>query len=166
MNNIYKKNEKKVLLVEDDLGVAEMIRNYLEEYADKIELQVVSDAGKALENMLPIDKNKPDALILDIMMPYGSALNQLKGETDPDEIESGLRLLTFIREEERGKHSQQLWVAVITARSPVAIEARVKELGAKLYCKPFNTLQLEDDLVRALGIESKVPPILLGMENT
>jgi hypothetical protein len=57
-----------------------------------------------------------------------------------------------------------MWVAIITARSPFVVGPRAKPLldghGA-VYYKPFNTLQFEDDLMRAIGVESRVPPELL-----
>ena len=52
------------LLIDDDQKLGDLLRNYLKSF--DIELSVINDPRKAIET---INKNDPDILILDIMMP-------------------------------------------------------------------------------------------------
>lgn len=146
---------KRVLLVEDDQQILRQLRTLFDRYSEHMELFEALDAGAALRRLAG---PRIDALVLDIMMPYGDAREQL-GASDPLEMETGINLLEHVR-----KLHPDLWVAVITARSGLAVGRRVRELlgtRGKLYHKPFSTLQLEDQLVRQIGLTSQVSAELL-----
>ncbi len=160
------KIKKSVLLVEDDLGVVEQIRKLLKKYEESIQLLVAENAGEALKILFPNTPIRhPDALVIDIMMPYGDAENQLNAQSDQYGKETGLCLLNYIREKEQEFKFKFLWVTIITARSAIAIDNKANELHAKVFYKPFNTLRFEDSLVCALDVESQVPSFLLSDET-
>jgi CheY-like chemotaxis protein len=155
------------LIVEDDFGIAEDWRQRLSRYEGSVTLRTCTDAGEALAVLR--ESPPPDAVVLDIMMPYGSSSAELHGDTDPDEMETGLRLLRAILDQEGQPPAvRRVWVAVATARSPLAVDATAKRLFAGrgvIYYKPYDPNRLEDDLMKALDIPSKVPAILLpGMD--
>ena len=164
--------KKKVALIEDDLGSRRASKQIFESYSE-IELVEAVDAGKAMKILFPdLPENRPDAVILDLIMPYGTAAKQLNAKSDPDCIEAGVKLLRFLRESEKNadnRHSSDLlWVAVTTSRSNPQL---IQELGQLLekrgciYLKPFDTFKLEHDLAQVLGIKSQVDPILLSPEH-
>lgn len=149
-----------MLVVDDDGSMAEHLRNQFAPYAPDLRVSVAGDAGEAFDQ---IQRSRPDVVLLDLMMPYGSASSALNGDSDPDWIYAGLRLLERIREEER-IGAQPIWVGVITAAGGLGTAHRVRALlgaNGRLYLKPFHPLRLEHDVVSAFGITSKVPPELL-----
>jgi CheY-like chemotaxis protein len=157
---------KTVLVLEDDAGVCESLQRFLGRYGDEITVVVADDPKHALK-LLTFGSHSPgpDALILDITMPYGTATKELNGRTDPFGYETGKRVLGLLREWERANGKEPpLWVAVITVRSKPQFLAEVKDLldgRGLIYTKPFDDFVLENDLTCVLGIKSKVPPGLL-----
>jgi len=165
MNDAESGARRLVILVEDDAGVVEQVRRRLSRYP--IDCTAARDGGEALALLgADLGSRRPDALVLDLMLPYGAARGELDGDSDPDEAATGMRLLARLRHQESTASTDHLWVAIITARSPFAVDARAKELFAGhgcVYYKPFDPLRIEDDLVRALGLPSLVLPALLGV---
>ena len=161
--------KKKVALIEDDTGNRRAIKQIFESYSE-IELVEAVDAGKAMKILFPnLPENRPDAVILDLIIPYGSAAEQLNAKSDPDCVKTGVKLLRSLRESEKSadnRHSSDLlWVAVTTERSnPQVIRELVQllEKRGSIYLKPFDTFKLENDLTQVLGIKSQVDPILLS----
>ena len=158
---------KRVLLVEDEGHIIDNLFRLLDSYADTIELTAKVNAGEALEWLREKGPGHLDVLLLDLMMPYGTAREVLDPDrTDEDEIDTGLRILEWLRNSEMEAKRGPIWVGIITARSPFNIATSAEGLLAgngKVYYKPFDTFQLEDDLMRALEVPSKVPPgLLLG----
>ncbi len=153
--------KKKVLVVEDDPAIRQILQGFLGRYTE-YDVKEVNDARSAMEYFKQHPHGHFDAVLLDIMMPYGTppALEELQSTTDPDELETGLRLLRWLREI---LGEETVWVAVITARAVprVAAEAQslLKQRGC-IYFKPFDDLRVEHDLATALGVSSKVPPEL------
>ena len=164
--------KKKVALIEDDHGNRRAIKQIFESYSE-IELVEAVDAGKAMKILFPdLPENRLDAVILDLMMPYGTAAEQLNAKNDLNCDKTGVKLLRFLRESEKSAEnclsSDLLWVAVTTARNNPQL---IRELGQLLekrgciYLKPFDTFKLENDLTQVLGIKSQVDPILLLSEH-
>lgn len=164
--------KNKVLLVEDEPEVRLIIREILAPYSQDIDLLEATNAGEAMDLLFPdLPDNRPDALILDLMMPYGEAAQKLDADSDPDWIKTGVHLLHYLREcemtEKISYGSHPLWVAVITARSNPHLIQNIELLLAgsgRIYLKPFNDLELEHDLACILHIKSQVDPILLSPE--
>lgn len=163
--------KKKVALIEDNSGNRRAIKRIFESYSE-IELVEAVDAGEAMKILFPnLPENRPDAVILDLIMLYGTASEQLNAKSDPDCVETGVKLLRFLRESEKSADnhlsSDLLWVAVTTERSNPQLIRELWQLLEKrgcIYLKPFDTFKLEDDLAQALGIKSQVDPILLSPE--
>jgi CheY-like chemotaxis protein len=155
------KTKKLVLIVEDDAQIAKEIeRILLKRYQESIDVAIAGDAGESLE-WIDGPRRRPAALILDFMMPYGDARNKLcEAPMDPYELDTGLNLLSYLRKEEAAKKVPPVAVFITTARSALAVGARAKELvgeHGKIFYKPFSTLDLEEELGRALGITGKAP---------
>jgi DNA-binding response OmpR family regulator len=66
-------NKKSVIFIEDDPVLARILRAKFER--ENIELKIVSDGKAALELL---NENPPDAVLLDLMLPYVSGLEVLK----------------------------------------------------------------------------------------
>jgi len=164
--------KKKVVLVEDDPEVRKIIRETLLRYSQDIEVFEATNAGDAMNLLFPDPPgNRPDALILDLMMPYGEAGQELDSDSDHDQIKTGVYLLDYLRNREKTEFGTDiaypLWVAVITGRSNPHLIQRIEQLFAgngRIYLKPFNDLELEHDLAYILNIKSQVDPILLSPE--
>jgi CheY-like chemotaxis protein len=156
------KKKKLVLIIEDDHSVARELINLFSAYKKSLLLEVANDAGDGLR-IIKNRKNdrRHDALILDIMMPYGRARGKLlKGRYDPDENTTGIYLLEYLRKKEKKDTAAPMWVAIITGRSPIVVGAKIEALiknHGKTYYKPFSAIKLEYDLMMALGIPHKIP---------
>jgi CheY-like chemotaxis protein len=165
MDNLTK---KKVALIEDDPGNRRAIKQIFESYSE-IELVEAVDAGEAMKILFPaLPENRPDAVILDLIMLYGTAAEQLNAKSDPNCVETGVKLLRFLRESEKRCSFDLLWIAVTTERSNPQLIRELEQLLEKrgcIYTKPFDTFKLEDNLAQVLGIKSQVDPILLSHEH-
>ena len=64
---------QKVLVVEDDINIAELLRLYLQK--DGFEVSHAADGGKAVEMAKEI---QPDLVLLDIMLPVMDGWNVLR----------------------------------------------------------------------------------------
>jgi CheY-like chemotaxis protein len=154
MSNKVKK--KLVVVVDDDPSIHEIFKKILEPYKE-IKVLIARNAGEILKL---ISSMKPDAIILDLMMPYGDAKKTLKGGTDPQNVDTGVRVIRRLREK-----NKDIWVSVVTARNAPPVIADVKGLlgqKGRMYFKPADDLEIENDLCLALGLKSKVSPSLLG----
>ncbi|EAR02193.1 LytR/AlgR family response regulator transcription factor [Maribacter sp. HTCC2170] len=72
----------KALIVEDEAGSREILRNYLSKYCTNVMVQ--GEAASIKEALEFIDKNELDLVFLDVEMPYGNAfdlLDQVKERT-------------------------------------------------------------------------------------
>lgn len=113
--------KNKILLVDDEPGVRESVQAYLE-YGDDLEVQV---AGNANEAYKLLEKETPDLIISDIMMP---------------EID-GYQFLQTIRQDSR---FQDLPVVFLTARGMTGDRIEGYNAGCDAYLpKPFEPDELE-----------------------
>ena len=104
------------LLIDDDQKLGDLLRNYLKSF--DIELSVINDPRKAIET---INKNDPDILILDIMMPH---IN-------------GFELCKMIRKESNKP------IIILSARGEADDKVKGIDLGADDYLsKPFEAREL------------------------
>jgi CheY-like chemotaxis protein len=166
MNELKK---KKVALIEDDPDVRSIIQQVLKPYAQDLEVVEATNAGEAMDLLFPDSPDEHlDAVILDLMMTYGKAAEELDETSDPHQVDTGVRILKRLRKAEKDGEirygSQPLWVSIITARNEPHLIQRVKELlgsRGRIYLKPFNDLVLEHDLALVLGLDSQVDPDLL-----
>jgi DNA-binding NarL/FixJ family response regulator len=113
--------KNKILLVDDEPGVRESVQAYLE-YGDDLEVKV---AGNANEAYKLLEKETPDLIISDIMMP---------------EID-GYQFLQTIRQDSR---FQDLPVVFLTARGMTGDRIEGYNAGCDAYLpKPFEPDELE-----------------------
>lgn len=119
---------KKLLIVDDQSDIRKLLRLTL---GKRFELFEAADAMEAWEL---IRRQKPDAIILDVMMP---------GEMD------GYQLCERIK---RDPAHAGTYVALVTARGQSADHERGKSAGADDYfVKPFSPLDLMRRLDECLG---------------
>ena len=118
---------KKVLVVDDE----DDVRLFLQDFLSERDLQV-SAAGSGEEALEHISKDKPDIILLDLMMPGMD----------------GLECLETIK-----KQYSDINVIMITALNDEARVAKAKKLGAFNYIlKPFSLSYLETELTKLLDI--------------
>ena len=160
-------NDKRlVLLVEDDGRLSELIDDRLRIYCDSVDITLFSNSGEVISYLDDHQGKKyPQAMILDLMMPYGENRTLLDpDEQDLDENSTGLNLLSYIRMKEKENNLDPMWVFIITARSPLAVKTKATELingKGEIFFKPLDTNALEHRLMTAINVESKVPESLL-----
>ena len=107
---------RKILVVEDDHNISDLIRMYLEK--EGFEVQTVFDGGSAVEAFRSWE---PDMVLLDIMLP----------------VMDGLAVCGKIRETSRTP------IIMITAKSEVFDRIQGLEMGADDYIvKPFEMKEL------------------------
>ena len=112
---------KKILVVDDE----EDVRLYLADFLEEREFSV-DTAENAEEALGKLDKNLPDIVLLDIMMPGMD----------------GLECLEKIK-----RKFQKVTVIMITALKNEALMAKALKLGATHYIiKPFSLSYLETEL--------------------
>ena len=107
---------RNILVVEDDRNISDLIRMYLEK--EGFEVRSAYDGGKAIEEY---DKQAPDMVLLDIMLP----------------VVDGWGVCAHIRE--KGKTP----IIMLTAKSDVGDRITGLEMGADDYVvKPFEMKEL------------------------
>jgi len=107
---------RKILVVEDDHNISDLIRMYLEK--EGFEVQAVFDGGSAVETFRSM---QPDMVLLDIMLP----------------VMDGWAVCGKIRESSRTP------IIMITAKSEVFDRIQGLEMGADDYIvKPFEMKEL------------------------
>ncbi len=126
----------RILVVEDDPDIAELMRRYLQKGG--FEVEVRSAGGDALN---AIAANPPDLLVLDLMLPQIS----------------GLEICRLVRSDER---TSAVPIIMVTARADESERIAGLDLGADDYlAKPFSPGELVAR-VRALLRRTTRPPAL------
>ena len=106
----------KILIVDDDVNICELLRLYLEK--DGFETLVANDGRTAVDYAL---KHSPDLILLDIMLP----------------VLDGWQVCREIRK------SSQVPIIMLTAKGETFDKILGLELGADDYvCKPFDTKEV------------------------
>ena len=119
---------KKILLVEDSRIIQLLIQTVLLDYG--CDIKFVSDGQQALD---AIQIEKPDLLILDIMMPIMDGFSLLEKLQQPFEFP----------------------ILVVSARADYDSIGRAMHLGAHDYLiKPFNSSNLINKVERLLSLHS------------
>ncbi len=119
---------KKILIVDDSLFMRMTLRNNL---IGEYEIVEADSGAEALEQF---QKEKPDLVLLDIVMPQGE--------------EEGIRVLKEIM-----KNHPQAQIVMITAVGQEAIIEECKKLGAKDYIvKPFDEKLVNETVEKYLSV--------------
>jgi len=89
------KEEREILLVEDDEGHAELIRRIFEERTDengiKWKIKWVRSISEALEYL---ESGRPSLILADYLLPDGKGLDLTRGAKRPDEMPAPLIIMT------------------------------------------------------------------------
>lgn len=117
---------KKILVVDDE----DDVRLFLQDFLSERDLQVMS-ASSGEEALAIVDKEHPDIILLDLMMPGIDGLECLE------------RIM---------KKNPATNVIMITALNDDVRVAKARKLGAQNYIlKPFSLGYLETELMKLLG---------------
>ena len=109
--------DKKILIVEDEKDIAEVLKLYLD--VEGYLIKVVDNGKKALDMM---EKDKFDMVLVDIMMP----------------VMNGYEFIKYVRE-----YDVNLPIIIISAKSLDNDKIIGLNLGADMYItKPFNPLEV------------------------
>ena len=120
---------KRVLLVDDEADIREVARVSLEAVGGF----AVSTAASGAEAIAKAAAERPDAILLDVMMP----------EMDGPTTVEGLR-------SQDATHA--IPVILLTAKVQATDRARFEELGVvSVLAKPFDPMTLSQDVAAALG---------------
>jgi CheY-like chemotaxis protein len=122
-------NCKKVLVIDDEPIVREIVQYCLEDLAG---WNVVT-AQSAWEGLSQVTAEKPDAIILDVMMPRVDGL-------------------TFLEQLRANPQTQSIPVFLLTAKAEFTDPRRVCALGlAGALAKPFDPYELIEAIATAFG---------------
>jgi two-component system alkaline phosphatase synthesis response regulator PhoP len=119
--------KKTVLLVEDDDSVRQLVRLSLERH----DFEVVEASGGA-EGLDLVDRHRPDAVVLDLMMPLGA----------------GDRLLTELR---AGPKTERIPVVVVSGKPDVGDEVIGLVGRENFLVKPFDPEALIERVKAVVG---------------
>jgi DNA-binding response OmpR family regulator len=128
-----------ILLVEDDIRLSELIKDYLKQYGFTVLTETRGDTG-----MLRIIRENPDLVILDLMLPG----------------KDGLTVCRSVRERYRGP------ILMLTAREDDMDQVAGLEIGADDYVKKPVEPRVLLARVRALLRRYNKPPPDNGMETS
>ncbi len=123
---------KKILIVDDEPNILILMEQILEELEDHGVLILTAEDGKqALET---INKEEPDLVFLDVMIPYISGLEVCKTVKKHD-------------------HLSHIYIILLTARGQSFDEENGMKAGADLYItKPFRPKEVLLKSKEILGI--------------
>ena len=122
------------LVLEDDDAVRVLVKKLLE--ANGYEVTAVADG---LEGLLALEKNKPDVVVCDMMMP------NLDG-------------MTFTKAIKKHSATKSLPVVFLTAKTDSRTVAEGINAGAKFYLtKPFSHADLLEKIRQAIAASKKEP---------
>ena len=120
---------KKILIVEDEANIRELLRLYLER-----EGYTVLEAENGVEGIKKWKSDKPDMLLLDVMMP----------------VMDGYQVLNTIRnmEKQRGiEGDDRVKIIMMTALNEQKNVRKAFEMGCTVYCaKPVDLDKLKNVL--------------------
>ncbi len=120
---------KRILFIEDELNVRQVVKACLEALGGWNVLL----AASGQEGLAKAVSEKPDAILLDVMMP-------------------GMDGLALLQELKSNPVTQSIPIVFLTARLSLTEPQRFQELGVQgAIAKPFNSLTLVPKIANALG---------------
>lgn len=124
--------EKKVLIVDDEAHIRLLLEQTLDPLEDHdVELLIATNGQEALAQ---IRAERPEVVILDVMMPLMNGYDVCKAVKGDPELES-----TFI--------------IMLTAKGQELDRLTAQEVGADLFMtKPFNPRKLSSTVMEILGL--------------
>ncbi|ENH97420.1 stage 0 sporulation protein [Gracilibacillus halophilus YIM-C55.5] len=125
----------KVLLVDDNKELVQLMEEYLE---DQNDFEIVGTAYNGKECLEMTDEVTPDVIVLDIIMPHID----------------GLAVLAKLKEQD---HTKQVHVIMLTAFGQEDVTKKAVNLGASYFIlKPFDLAHLAEQIRQVQGIQSAV----------
>ena len=120
---------KRILIVDDEPDIREIARVSLEAIGG----HEVIDAASGADALVAAERERPDAILLDVMMP---------GLDGPS---------TFARLQE-SEATRHIPVIMLTAKVQATDRSRLTKLGvAAVLSKPFDPMSLADEVASVLG---------------
>ena len=120
---------RKILVIDDEEAIREVTKVTLELFAG----WAITVAGSGPEGITLAAANRPDAILLDVMMP----------DMDGPRTLAGLKA---------SKATERIPVLFLTAKVQATDLSRLRALGAKgVIAKPFDPARLADEVAAALG---------------
>ena len=114
---------KKVLVVDDDPVVIRLVKELL-----KTQGYLVETAKDGIDAMVVVKKEKPDLIVLDIMMPELNGYDVLRTLKFTDEFKDIPVLLLTAREQELDKRIGEM-MGIDYIQKPVNREAFLEKIG-------------------------------------
>ncbi|MBU5426652.1 sporulation transcription factor Spo0A [Tissierella pigra] len=128
----------KVVIADDNREFSDILTRFISSYDD---FQVVGTAKDGIEALEVIERENPEVLILDIIMPHLD----------------GLEVLERLRESSSFNSNRQPKVIVLSAVGQDKITQRAIELGAHYYVvKPFDFQVFIKRLKQVVGIDNTI----------
>lgn len=125
---------KKILIVDDDPNIVKLVKTRLE--AHNYEVIAAEDGEECMQKVL---SDKPDLIILDILMPRADGYDVLIGMKELKALTGKIPVIPVI---------------VLTALSDPRVKGMIEKEEIKDYIvKPFNAEDLLSKVRRALGEE-------------
>ncbi len=122
---------KRILLVDDDKDIVQMLTGVLR----KAGYEVVA-ALDALQGVTRAQRDQPDAILLDLVMPAGGGFSVL------ERLKASSRTSTIP-------------IIVLTGSVEPGVEAKARDLGAQgFFHKPYDVMAVMACLRSALGDEA------------
>jgi CheY-like chemotaxis protein len=120
---------KRVLIIEDDDDIRELTQFSLEMVAG----WAVSTASSGRQGLVVAEAERPDAILLDVMMP------EMDGPATLQQLQAN-------------EHTRPIPIIFLTAKVHAADQRRLSKLGATgLITKPFDPMALPGQVAEALG---------------
>ncbi|MDZ8049929.1 MAG: PAS domain S-box protein [Aulosira sp. ZfuVER01] len=138
-NTVLEENRKTILVVDDDANIRELLRQQLEN-----EGYNVREAKDGMDAIQQIKTNRPDLILLDVMMPQINGFDVAAVlKNDPHTSDIPIIILSIIENKERGYH-----------------------IGIDRYLtKPINTEQLRNEIGSLLSQVTSSKKVLVVDQN-
>jgi PAS domain S-box-containing protein len=138
-NTVLNENRKTILVVDDDTNIRELLRQQLENEGYK-----VREAKDGMDAINQIKTNRPDLILLDVMMPQINGFDVAAVlKNDPQTVDIPIIMLSIIENKERGYH-----------------------IGIDRYLtKPINKEQLRNEIGSLLSQGSSSKKVLVVDKN-
>ncbi len=125
-------DKKKILVVDDDPNIVKLIKTRLE--ANNYEVITAEDGEECMQKL---STDKPDLIILDILMPKADGYNVLIGMKEIKALTGEIPIVPVI---------------VLTALSDPRVKNMIEQEEIKDYIvKPFNSEELLAKIKKAFG---------------
>ncbi len=118
-------NKKKVLITEDDIFLANAYKVKLEQAG--YEVEILADGEDVMQS---VSKQKPDLMILDLMMPRKSGFDVLKElKANPDYKDIPILIATNLGQDEDKSKAKRLGATEYVVKSEISLQDLVPKIN-------------------------------------